>query len=479
MPAAPDNLCLADHWHRLLQARGGDCAVHDLHSGSRHTFNDIDAATDALRQQLRRALQQHSGLATGNAANKSTSSGATVLLCQRNSAAWLHSYLALALEGACVVPVEPETSAALTAEKCQRLAAQLHASLLIDAEGIHPLATTGRQVPDNPAAQLIKLTSGSTGQPQALAFTEANMLADARNICTTMQLRPDAINYAVIPFSHSYGLGNLVYPFFMQGSAIVCGTSILPRVVAAEIADSGATFFPAVPTLARALIAAQAPAAHFARLERIICAGSALGADLAQKFDAAYGKRLHNFYGSSETGGICFDRDGEATLRGDSVGHPLSGVSIAIDAEGCVRVRSQAVCAALDSDGCGVSLQDRGELLADGRLRLLGRAGAVVKIGARRLSLSEWETRVREIPGIDDVVAATLQRPDNGETVLAAALCTRLQASELRALLRTSLPVWQQPRRLLVLHQFPLNARGKTDATQLRTLLRQHRAEED
>ena len=49
-------------------------------------------------------------------------------------------------------------------------------------------------------------------------ITDAQMLADGRQICATMGIRPGDLNLGLIPFGHSYGLGNLVVPLLTQSS---------------------------------------------------------------------------------------------------------------------------------------------------------------------------------------------------------------------------------------------------------------------
>ena len=63
---------------------------------------------------------------------------------------------------------------------------------------------------------LVKLTSGSTGQPRALPFIDAHMLADGSQICAGMDIRATDLNLAIIPFGHSYGLGTLVLPLLLR-----------------------------------------------------------------------------------------------------------------------------------------------------------------------------------------------------------------------------------------------------------------------
>ena len=53
-----------------------------------------------------------------------------------------------------------------------------------------------------------------------------------------------------------------------------------------------------------------------------------MDAEVAEAFFAKFGRKVHSFYGSTETGGITFDRSGEAARTGRSVGAPLPGVRL-------------------------------------------------------------------------------------------------------------------------------------------------------
>ena len=134
-----------------------------------------------------------------------------------------------------------------------------------------------------------------------------------------MEIAPGDRNLGAIPFGHSYGLGNLVLPLIVQGTPIINSQEILPEPLARQIRRFGATVLPSVPAVLRALAASSVDAADLRSLRRVISAGAPLRPEVARDFHDRFGLPIHNFYGSSETGGICFDRTGEATLAGRSV----------------------------------------------------------------------------------------------------------------------------------------------------------------
>ena len=77
-----------------------------------------------------------------------------------------------------------------------------------------------------------------------------------------------------------------------------------------------------MPALLRLLTEVDVDRRPWRRVRLVISAGAVLPAEVAQRFQARCGRKIHNFYGSSETGGIAYDRTGEATRDGRSVGRP-------------------------------------------------------------------------------------------------------------------------------------------------------------
>lgn len=380
-----------------------------------------------------------------------------VLMAESNGAQWFQVFLGLLHAGAIPVPADSTEPGPVLLETAR-------------SAGCACIWQDGRLEPVSPRRPVrrrdlcvVKLTSGSTGAPRARRFTHAQMLGDGRQVCSSMGIGPADMNLAVIPLGHSYGLGNLVLPLLMQGTALVCSGSPLPNVLAADCARWRPTVFPAVPTLLRALVRAEVETAAFASLRLIISAGAALPPEDAAAFAAKFGLRVHGFYGASETGGISYDRSGEATLTGRSAGEPMDGVTLAWGGRRRFEVRSAAVM------GKGsFRPTDRGRLDEFGELVLLGRTGRVVKIAGRRLDLAELESTLRSVPGVRDACAmAHPQRAD----ALAAALATDLPLAAIRPALRAILAPWKIPERLLVLPEFPQTSRGKTDRRAVEAML--------
>ena len=425
----------------------------------------VDAATG--KRWSRAALLRESLAWARAAGGRAVLGRRRVAMTVPNGAEWFQVFLGLLASGAVPVPIDPSEPPA-----AQLAAARaVGASFLWSGGGLAPVARAmgSRRARVGANEALVKLTSGSSGAPKALAVTHGQLAADGRHICASMGIASADISLGAIPLGYSYGLGNLVAPLLLQGSPVLCTANALPHGIAAEIARHAPTVFPAVPPLLRALVESDVEPASMASLRLVISAGSPLAPEVAAAFEAKFGMRVHGFYGTSETGGIAFDRTGEATLEGRSVGTPLQGVRLTPARGGRLRVSSRAVVGRgsfLPADRCRVDA--RGEVV------LLGRSDRVVKIAGRRVDLAEIEAALRLVPG---VAGAYVHLPPAPRSTLAAAVATHLTAPEVRGHLRSRLAPWKLPGRILSLAAFPCTPRGKTDTAALRQLLEAPRIE--
>jgi acyl-coenzyme A synthetase/AMP-(fatty) acid ligase len=244
---------------------------------------------------------------------------------------------------------------------------------------------------------------------------------------------------------------------------MVCAGDYVPRQLLEWIGRYRVTVFPAVPALLRVLAALPPGRANIDSLRTVISAGAVLTPAVAQAFFARYGLKIHNFYGSSETGGICYDRTGSASLTGRSVGKPLAGVSVTVQA-GRVTVESPAVATRAGR----WRLADLGEWNGRGELALLGRAGHGANIGGKKVHPLEVERVLRALPGVTD--AAVWLWQSQGRDLLAAGVETAHSHAELERALAARLPAWKLPKTWFIARELPRTARGKLDLSALTRL---------
>jgi len=376
-----------------------------------------------------------------------------------NGPEWFSLFLALQRTGLAAVPLDGGTPVEGCLEIARRLGAR---ALYLDGEfrslGKGPATLAAAR---NKKCCCVKITSGGGALAKAVECRAEHLLADGRQVARTMGIRANDLNLAAIPLGHSYGLGNLVLPLIAQGTAMVCAADYVPRQLLEWIGRYRVTVFPAVPALLRVLAALPPAKEKLDSLRTVISAGAVLAPAVAQAFFARYGIKIHNFYGSSETGGICYDRTGGASLTGRSVGKPFVGVTITVKA-GRVTVASPAVAARSGR----WRLNDFGEWNGRGELVLLGRVGQGANIGGKKVHPIEVERVLRALPGVTD--AAVWLWQSQGRDLLAAGVETACSRAEIERALAARLPAWKLPKTWFIARELPRTARGKLDLAALK-----------
>lgn len=324
----------------------------------------------------------------------------------------------------------------------------------------------GARMPSNEAADLYKLTSGTTSTPSLLPFTGAQLLADCSNVCESMGLTPHDRNFGIVAFTHSYGFSNLITPLIVYGIPLVAASDPLPRALAAGLQTSAATVLPAVPAMFRALLTVENLPST---LRLCISAGAPLETSICASFFEKFGRKLHSFYGASECGGIAYDSGSDPHPPSGFVGTALRGVELellpAADEKWRLRVRSHAVASPR-------GFFEPPDLLEkiDGGLRIVGRDSDIINVGGRKVSPLQIEDILCRHPGIEAAVVFGAGREGGGESVAAAIVVkpdAHLTAGSLRAFSADHLAPWERPRDFHFVSEIPVNERGKVSRREL------------
>jgi long-chain acyl-CoA synthetase len=325
----------------------------------------------------------------------------------------------------------------------------------------------------------IKLSSGSTGEPRGIAVSAAALAADEAQLAATMGLGESDRAVVAIPLAHSYGFSSLALPALVRGTPLLFPADRSPLAPLAAAEELGATFFPTVPAWLGAYTRLAAPPPLAASVRLVISAGAPLPAAVAAAFRARTGRPVHVFYGASESGGISYDRAGDAAERG-RVGTAVNGVALALDgATGRLRVRSPAVADGYLPDGSpelagGAFLAgDLAELEA-GEVRLLGRADDWVLVRGKNVNPREVEATLRELAGVADAAVFGADGPDGPRSVLRAVVAAPaggLDYARVLAHCRARLAEYKVPRSVALVAELPRTERGKLDRAALADLV--------
>jgi len=409
---------LYDRWQTVVRERAAALALVDAASGRRWTFRELDAAAADIDMSPEPVVTP-----TGNGPDFIL----TVLAAWRN--------------GRVILPTESMAPATLPE---------------LPSETAH-----------------LKLTSGTTGASQLIAFTARQLAADADNIVATMRLRPDQPNLGVISLAHSYGFSNLVTPLLLHGIPLVLCPSPMPEAVKAAAAGFDSLALPAVPAMWRAWHDGHAIPPN---VQLAISAGAPLPLELESAVFAQRGLKVHNFYGSSECGGIAYDDSLQPRSDAALAGRPLRGVSLSLADDGCLIVRSDAVglgYLGADSERLGNGrflTSDLAELRGD-QVFLRGRSTDIINVAGRKLSPETVEAVIKAQRGVRECVVAGVPARDasRGEEVLAViALAEGTNLEEVRQGVSSALATWQSPRHWWVVPEITVSQRGKVSRREWR-----------
>jgi long-chain acyl-CoA synthetase len=319
----------------------------------------------------------------------------------------------------------------------------------------------------------LKTTSATTGSPRLVAFTAPQLMADASNIVLTMGLRQDWPNLGVISLAHSYGFSSLVLPLVLHGIPLVLAGNALPEALRCASSTASALTLPAVPALWQAWHDAQAIPGN---IRLAISAGAPLGLGLEQSVFARDGVKLHNFYGSSECGGIAYDASLEPRADQSCAGTAMRNVELSVADDRCLEVRSDAVADSYWPEpnprlGRGVFRTSDLGRLDGGQVFLRGRASDQINVAGRKILPEAIEEALAAHPLVRRCLAFGIPaEAQRGEIVVACVLADGgLTRESLRHFALTRLPAWQVPREWWFVESLEANRRGKLSRRQWRT----------
>jgi acyl-CoA synthetase (AMP-forming)/AMP-acid ligase II len=328
------------------------------------------------------------------------------------------------------------------------------------------------------APSLLKLTSGTTAAPRAIRFRSQQLMTDCNQICETMGISEADLNFGVIPISHSYGFSNLLTPLIARGVPMVVSRDRTPRAVLADLLRTGATVFPGTPVFYQAFCGMH-DVATLPKLRLCISAGAPLPGRVARNFFEKFKQPIHSFYGASECGGICYDRDG-TTFEDGLVGQPMQGVELEpvfpTASVSQVSVRSEAVSDGYfpapeeEKLGKGIFIPDDLLTRHNSAFKIVGRISDVINVAGKKVNPAEIEAHLLRFEGVRQaaVFGCTIGGGLRNEEVAACVVAKpSITPSDLLRFCRMALSPWQVPKRVFIVDALPINERGKISRREL------------
>jgi len=497
--------------HRLVEeqaARSPD-AVAVRFAGRDFTFRELDCRTNQLAHLLRQ-------LGVGP--------DRIVGIAMHRSIEMVVGLLGILKAGGAFLPIDPNSPA----ERFASLVADANVPVLL----VHPalagqLPPHGAQTicldadwtaianqPDSPPPDIevgpdhlayVIYTSGSTGTPKGAMNTHRAICKRLLWMQEAYGVGPDDRVLHKTPCSFDVSVWELFWPLLTGARLVVAQPDGHhdPAYLAKLIGDELITTVHFVPSMLQLFLEQDGLHVSCASLRRTICSGEALPPAVVNRFFSCVPGELHNLYGPAEaavdvTSWQCHPDPDVMTVP---IGRPIANLRIyLLDSYG--RLVPRGIPGELHIGGVGIGrgYHNRPDLTAekfinlpltgasdprlyrtgdlarwreDGVLEFLGRCDNQVKLRGMRIEPGEIEAVLRAAPAVKDAVVMLEQGPAGQDQLvgyIAMQDGTSLASGDILESMRTHLPRYMVPSRLVRVDRLPLSPNGKLDRKALSAL---------
>jgi len=447
--------------------------------------------------------------------------GDRVALVMENSPNYLISYFGVLMARACVVALNPHTTAhelkpplvecEASAIIAQRSAIATLRPLLSDLPALKwlvldeaqdaasadagPSVSVAVQPPDGEEtlAQII-YTSGTTGTPKGIMLTHRNLLANTASIVEYLRLTAEDRVLVILPFFYSYGNSLLLTHVAVGGTLVIAEQFVFLNAVLALMQRERVTGFSGVPS-SFAMLLRKSPFAktRFETLRYLTCAGGALPLTHLQELQAAHPKTdIVIMYGQTEASARLSSLDPKDLPRKmGSIGKGIPGVHLQVIGPTGAPVAPGETGEIVASGDCLMTgywkhPEETAKVVVNGRLHtgdmatvdeegyifVKGRKSDMIKCGSYRMHPIEVESAMNAHPLVCESAVIGVKDEMLGESIVAFVVLQKgcgLSESDLLQSVRVFLPVYKLPKAVYFIDEIPKTASGKIR----RQLLRQ------
>ncbi|PIE39477.1 MAG: acyl-CoA ligase (AMP-forming), exosortase A system-associated [Gammaproteobacteria bacterium] len=378
-----------------------------------------------------------------------------------------------------------------------------------DIDGLNVIAWPdfvgqGQDVPPCPSIDAdvaaIFYTSGSTGNPKGVVLSHRNMVCGAHSVASYLHNTADDKLLAVLPFSFDYGFSQLSTAFSV-GATVVLMDYLLPRDVIKAVVREGITGLAAVPPLWNQLAPLDWPEQARKTLRYITNSGGAMPRATTRRLrECLPDTQVYLMYGLTEAFRSTYLPPEELDNRPDSMGKAIPNAEVMVvrpdgslcddDEPGELVHRGSLVALGYWNDPVktaerfkptpgresGLVLEelavwsgDQVRRDSEGYLYFISRMDDMIKTSGYRVSPSEVEEALYELPTLAEVAAMGLSHPMLGQAIAVVATGEGLTEDMLIKHCRKQLPSYMVPQRVFIIDDMPHNQNGKIDRKLLST----------
>jgi long-chain acyl-CoA synthetase len=334
---------------------------------------------------------------------------------------------------------------------------------------------------DDSDTAVILYTSGTTGSPKGAELTHANLRRNLEIAAGLFDIGAEDVIFGGLPLFHSFGQTCCLNAGVYAGATITLLPRFEPGQALEIIQRDDVTIFEGVPTMYGALL--NHPDRESADLSKLrVCAsgGASLPVELLNGFEEAFGAKVLEGYGLSETSPVASFNHPDRERKAGSIGTPIEGVEmklIDIDEEtgiGEIAIKGHnvmkgywnkpdATAEAIDADGW-FKTGDLAKVDEDGYYFIVDRSKDMIIRGGYNVYPREIEEVLYEHPAIVEAAVVGIPHDELGEEVGAAVVLKEgesVSESELQDYVKEQVAAYKYPRKVWFLDELPKGPTGK------------------
>jgi long-chain acyl-CoA synthetase len=345
-----------------------------------------------------------------------------------------------------------------------------------------PIDEVAERADDDPA--VIIYTSGTTGTPKGATLMHKNLISGAEVARDLVDADPDSVAVATLPLFHVFGMNSLMNVTIESRGLMTLVPRFTPEKVLEVIERDRATVFGGVPTMYAALLHHPDRERYdVSSLDLCVSGGSPMPVEVLRGFDDAFGAKVLEGYGLSETTGMGTFNQPDRERKPGSIGVPVGDTEIRLVDEddkdvpqgepGELVMRGSFVMSgywnreeATDDvmRGGWFHTGDIATVDDDGYYFIVDRKKDLIIRGGYNVYPRELEEVLYEHEAVREAAVLGVPHPDLGEEVGAAVSLrqgTSVEPEELREYMKQRVAAYKYPRVIWLVEELPKGPTGK------------------
>ena len=278
-------------------------------------------------------------------------------------------------------------------------------------------------------------TSGTTSEPKGVIISHSMIEFTTKNIVKVLDYSNSDVDLLPLPLNHSFGLGCLHTSLYVGSTLVLLKNASNLEEMLDSLKKYKITTLAAIPaTLTKILIFENKKMEdYFSEIRLIITNSTAIPKKTVIQFKEILKKgNLATYYGLTEASRSTFMIFDKNNHREESVGKCSPNVEIKIvnkeknnlklgdifiKGENVIKKYWNNVEANKNIFESWLKTGDTGYFDEEGYLFLNGRSDEIINVGGEKVTPNEIEETIKNIPGVEDVVAFGIEHEIFGQTI--------------------------------------------------------------